>query len=173
MTTRADRRGVLRRANLTRQALPFSLDRYTVAQLPAAALWTGAQVHVSNEVGGAVTCFSDGVYWRRITDLTIASGAAAAALSGAGAAAVTLDAVIGPYLISTGAAIGIFSGGARASAALSAAGATAGSLQTPPKAPTDVDTDGVAVGTLAAATRVSVALSGIGAGVATLYGVAA
>lgn len=173
MTTRADRRGVLRRANLTRQAQPFSLDRYTVAQLPAASLWTGAQVHVSNEVGGAVTCFSDGVYWRRITDLAIASGAAPAALSGTGATAGNLDAVIGPYMKSTGAAVGTLRGASWAAAALSAAGATAGSLQTPPKAPTDLDADAVAVGTMQGAMRASVALSGIGAATATLYGVAA
>lgn len=173
MTTRADRRGVLRRANLTRQAQPFALDRYTVAQLPAASLWTGAQVHVSDETGGAITCYSDGVNWRRISDRAIVSAAVPAALSAAGANAGNLDAVIGPYMKSTGASIGTFVGAARAAAALSAAGATAGALQTPPRVPTDLDTDGAAVGTFGTATRVSVALRGIGASVGTLYGAAA
>ena len=173
MTTRADRRGVLRRAVLTRQAQPFSLDRYTVAQLPAASVWTGAQVHVSDETGGAITCYSDGVNWRRISDRAIVSAAVPTALSGAGATSGNLDAVIGPYLKSTARAVGTLRGASRAAAALSASGATAGALQTPPRVPTDLDADAVAVGTMRTATRVSVALSGIGAATATLYGAAA
>ena len=173
MTTRADRRGVLRRANLTRQAQPFALDRYRVAQLPPASLWTGAQVYVSDETDGGVACTSDGIYWRRNTDRAIASAALPTALSGAGATSGNLDAVIGPYMRSTGAAVGTLRGASRAAAALSAAGATAGVLQTPPRAPTDLDADAVAVGTMQGAMRASVALSGIGAATATLYGAAA
>jgi hypothetical protein len=119
---------------LTRQAQPFSLDRYTVAQLPAASVWTGAQVHVSDETGGAITCYSDGVNWRRISDRAIVSAAVPAALSGTGATSGNLDAVIGPYMRSTAASVGTFVGAARAAAALSAAGATAGVLDRSPGA---------------------------------------
>ena len=173
MTTRADRRGVLRRAVLTRQAAPFSLDRFTVAALPPASLWTGAQVHVSDETGGAITCFSDGVNWRRISDRAIASAAVPAALSATGAMSGNLNAVVGPYMKSNGAAVGTFQGAARAAAALSAAGAAAVTLQTPPKAPTDLSATGAATGTMIGAMRASVGLSGTGAAVGTLYGVAA
>jgi hypothetical protein len=45
---------------------------YTVLGLPAAALsGTGAIVYVSNEIGGAVLAFSDGLVWRRVTDRAI------------------------------------------------------------------------------------------------------
>jgi len=173
VTTRADRRGVLRRAVLTRQAPPFALDRFRVAGLPPASQWTGAQVHVSDETGGAVTACSDGEYWRRITDRTIVSAAVPAALSAAGATAGNLNAVIGPYLKSTGVAVGTLRTASWAAAALSAAGATAGGLQTPPKVPVDLDSDGLAVGTMRTATRVSVALAATGAAVATFRGSAA
>lgn len=173
MTTRADRRGVLRRAVLTRQAQPFALDRYRVAQLPSAALWEGAQVHVSDEVDGAVTCFSDGVNWRRITDRAIAVAAVPAALSASGAAGGNLDAVIGPYMRGNGAAGGTFVGAARVAAALSAAGGASGTLQTPPKVPADLDADAGGSATFGGAARVSVALSAAGAATGTLYGVAA
>jgi len=173
VTTRADRRGVLRRAVLTRQAQPFALDRYTVAALPPASQWTGAQVHVSDETGGAITCFSDGVNWRRISDRVVASAAVPTALSATGATAGNLNAVIGPYLKSTARAVGTFVGAARAAAALSASGATSGALQTPPKVPTDLDADAVATGAMRTATRVSVALAATGAATGTLRGTAA
>jgi len=122
MTIRADRRGIIRRAVLGRQAQPFSLDRFYVAGLPDAALWTGAQVHVLDEIDGAVTCFSDGVNWRRITDLTIASAAAPAALSFAGETAGALDAVVGPYLVFTGVGSATFEGASFVGAGVSSTG---------------------------------------------------
>jgi hypothetical protein len=48
------------------------LPSYTVAGLPSAA--TEAQfVYVTNEAGGPVPAFSDGVNWRRVTDRAIVS----------------------------------------------------------------------------------------------------
>ena len=173
MTTRADRRGVLRRASLTRQALPFSLDRYTVAGLPDPARWEGAQVHVSDEIDGAVTAFSDGTNWRRITDRAIVSAALPTALDAGGVSESYLDAVIGPYLVAPGVAAGTFSAAAILASALSGSGAGVGTLQTPPKAPTDLDATGAGAASASAASLVSVALSGIGRGSATFYGEAA
>ncbi len=46
---------------------------YTVATVPAAAKYTGSMIYVSNESGGAVIAFSDGVNWRRVTDRAIIS----------------------------------------------------------------------------------------------------
>ncbi|MEK9810894.1 MAG: hypothetical protein VW362_10640 [Candidatus Nanopelagicales bacterium] len=173
MTTRAARRGVLRRAVLTRQAQPFALDRYQVFQLPPASQWTGAQVHVSDETGGAVTCFSDGQYWRRITDRTVVSAAVPAALSGTGAATGTLYAVAGPYLRGAGSATGTLRAASLASAGLSGAGVAAMTLQTPPKVPADLSAAGSATATARGASRVSAGLSGSGAATGTFYGVAA
>lgn len=52
---------------------PLRLASYTVATLPDATLWTGAEVFVSDETGGAVTAFSDGTNWRRSTDRAVVS----------------------------------------------------------------------------------------------------
>lgn len=49
------------------------LPSYTVAGVPAAATWTAGLIYVSNEAGGAVPAFSDGVNWRRVTDRAIIS----------------------------------------------------------------------------------------------------
>lgn len=48
--------------------LPF--PTYTVAGVPSAAI-AGKMIYVSNESGGAVMAFSDGVNWRRVTDRAI------------------------------------------------------------------------------------------------------
>jgi hypothetical protein len=46
---------------------------YTVAGVPAAALRAGSMIYVTDESGGAVPAFSDGVNWRRVTDRAIVS----------------------------------------------------------------------------------------------------
>lgn len=47
---------------------------FTVSGLPSAATaGAGAMVYISNESGGAVTAFSDGVNWRRVTDRAVVS----------------------------------------------------------------------------------------------------
>lgn len=47
---------------------------FTVATAPSAsALGDGATIYVSNESGGAVLAFSDGVAWRRVTDRAVIS----------------------------------------------------------------------------------------------------
>jgi hypothetical protein len=51
---------------------PLVLASYTVAGLPGAS-GAGQLVYVSNESGGAVVAFSDGVNWRRVTDRAIVS----------------------------------------------------------------------------------------------------
>ena len=45
----------------------------TVSTLPTASLWTGALIYVSDETGGAVPAFSDGVSWRRVSDRVVVS----------------------------------------------------------------------------------------------------
>ncbi|MEQ8504584.1 MAG: hypothetical protein RIB80_04610 [Rhodospirillales bacterium] len=52
---------------------PLRLSSFTVATLPDAELWEGAIAHVSDEAGGAVTAFSDGTDWRRVTDRAVVS----------------------------------------------------------------------------------------------------
>lgn len=60
---------------------PASLPSFTVAALPSASEWYSAQselgrsamIFVSNESGGAVPAFTDGVSWRRVTDRAIVS----------------------------------------------------------------------------------------------------
>lgn len=50
------------------------LPSYTVATVPSASTaGAGAEIYVSNESGGAVTAFSDGTNWRRVTDRAVIS----------------------------------------------------------------------------------------------------
>lgn len=47
---------------------------YTVATVPLASLFAaGAIIHVADESGGAVSAFSDGTNWRRMTDRAVIS----------------------------------------------------------------------------------------------------
>jgi hypothetical protein len=48
------------------------LKSFTVGTLPSVTP-AGATIYVSNESGGAVTAFSDGTNWRRVTDRAIVS----------------------------------------------------------------------------------------------------
>lgn len=45
----------------------------TVSTMPDPTLYTGNMIFVSNEAGGAVMAFSDGINWRRCTDRAIVS----------------------------------------------------------------------------------------------------
>jgi hypothetical protein len=132
-------------------------------------------VYVSDDVGGPVEAFSDGVNWRRVTDLTIISAVLPTALYATGAATAIFDGVAGPYLVSTGVATGIFAGASRAAGALSAAGAAVVTLGTPPKVPGDVSGAGAATGVMVGTFGVGEygKLSTAGAATATLVGVAA
>lgn len=173
MSIRADRRGLLRRARVDRGALPYTLAAYYVAGLPAASLWTGAHVFVLDDVGGAVEAFSDGTNWRRVTDRTILSAVLETALGSDSATAGNLDAVVGPYMISTGAAAGAMSAAAFLASGLSAIGAAVATLGTPPKVPGDLDATGAASGVLGALARQSAALQSAGGATGVLEGVAA
>lgn len=51
----------------------LQLPTYTVATVPSAATYPRGWIYVSNESGGAVPAFSDGVNWRRCTDRAIIS----------------------------------------------------------------------------------------------------
>lgn len=51
----------------------LSLKPYTVAELADVTPTLGSYVLVSNEAGGAVPAFGDGVVWRRVTDRAIVS----------------------------------------------------------------------------------------------------
>lgn len=53
-------------------AAPIHIKSYTVATLPSAASAAGL-IYVSNEAGGAVPAFSDGINWRRVTDRAVVS----------------------------------------------------------------------------------------------------
>ena len=60
---------------------PAFLPSYRAADLPGAAEWYSAAaregrsalIFVSDEAGGAVPVFTDGVNWRRVTDRAIVS----------------------------------------------------------------------------------------------------
>jgi hypothetical protein len=51
---------------------PVGVASYTIAALPSAAQ-AGQMIYVSNESGGAVLAFSDGTFWRRVTDRAVVS----------------------------------------------------------------------------------------------------
>ena len=52
---------------------PVRVKSYTVAGVPAANVAAGQIIYVSDESGGAVTAFSDGTNWRRVTDRAVIS----------------------------------------------------------------------------------------------------
>jgi hypothetical protein len=53
---------------------PIRCGSYTVATVPSAAtVGAGTQIYVSNESGGGVPAFSDGINWRRVTDRAVIS----------------------------------------------------------------------------------------------------
>lgn len=174
MTTRGDRRGLLRRATLSRGVLPYTLAVYSGGSLPLASLWTGAHIYVSDDISGGVEAFSDGINWRRVTDRAVVQPVVSARLYAVGSATGDAEGRAGPYLRGAGIATGTFAGGAIAAAAMSGAGAAVATLQTPPKVPTDLSADGVAIGTMCGAARASAAMSATGtaAGVCSLVGVA-
>lgn len=53
--------------------LPVLLPQYAKTALPSAADNVGAMIYVTNDAGGAVPAFSDGVNWRRVTDRNVIS----------------------------------------------------------------------------------------------------
>lgn len=55
-----------------RQEQIYRMRSATVATLPSASP-AGQWIHVTDETGGAVPCFSDGTNWRRVTDRAVAS----------------------------------------------------------------------------------------------------
>lgn len=64
------------RFTTTRAIFPGSVKTgsFTVATVPSASTaGAGALIFVSNESGGAVTAFSDGTNWRRVTDRAVIS----------------------------------------------------------------------------------------------------
>jgi hypothetical protein len=52
---------------------PVVLASFVKTDLPDAARWTRGWIYVTNDVGGAVPAFSDGVNWRRSTDRAVIS----------------------------------------------------------------------------------------------------
>lgn len=52
---------------------PQVLSVYSKTNLPDAAQYRGAQIQVSDDVGGETPAFSDGVNWRRYADRNVIS----------------------------------------------------------------------------------------------------
>lgn len=52
---------------------PFPSYSTTVGGVPAAALYEGYIVFITDEAGGSILAFSDGTNWRRVTDRAIIS----------------------------------------------------------------------------------------------------
>lgn len=63
---------LLNAVNAVSQSSLVATKSFTVATVPSAAD-VGRVIYVSNEAGGAVLAFSDGVNWRRVTDRAIIS----------------------------------------------------------------------------------------------------
>lgn len=164
MAIRASRKGVYRRAVLDRFAYPFTLARYTFANLPPAAQWTGASVVVSDESGGETICISDGTEWRRQSDLASVTAFLPTGLSAAGAATAILESE-GIYLDGTGAATANAVGEAIAAVAISAAGLASVTLQTPPFGSSDLSVAGAStvtgVGSLGEGEDANMTVAGI------------
>lgn len=53
--------------------LALSLPLYTVATVPDPTIYRGRLIYVTDETGGEVPAFSDGVAWRRVTDRVVVS----------------------------------------------------------------------------------------------------
>lgn len=77
---RAHRRAIAMRANRAlnkdgsnAMLAPLALQSVAFADLPDPALWAGALIHVTDDIGGAVPAFSDGTNWRRVTDRAVVS----------------------------------------------------------------------------------------------------
>lgn len=60
------------RLNTNLLGAQVQLPSYTASTLPVATT-AGGMIFVTDEVGGAVPAFSDGLDWRRVTDRTIIS----------------------------------------------------------------------------------------------------
>lgn len=60
------------RLNTNLLGAQVQLTSYTVATLPVATT-AGGMIFVTDEVGGAVPAFSEGLNWRRVTDRSIIS----------------------------------------------------------------------------------------------------
>ena len=147
--TRASRRGLLRRATLTRNTLPVTLAVYSGGLLPLASEWTGAHVFVTDDVGGAVEAFSDGVNWRRTTDRAVIMPVVQGSMYAAGTSSAEAEGRSGPYMRAAGVALGTLSTSNKVGAALSAAGAATATLQTPPFIPGALSSAGAATAVLA------------------------
>lgn len=52
---------------------PLPCAAFTVSDAPDAALHSGNIIYITDEAGGAVPAFSDGINWRRVTDRNIIS----------------------------------------------------------------------------------------------------
>lgn len=172
MTTRASRRGLLRRATVTRGVLPFTLAVYSGALLPPASRWTGAHVFVSDDVGGGVEAFSDGVNWRRVTDRAVISPVVTASMYAPGTASATCEGRAGPWGRSAGVAVGTLAGASRVAASLYAAGVAVATGAFVPLAQTALSGAGSAVGALRTQSLTAAAMSAAGtaAGVCSLVG---
>jgi hypothetical protein len=55
-------------AALRPRGSPAVLAQFSKADLPDPARWVGAWIYVTDEVGGAVPAYSDGIAWRRASD---------------------------------------------------------------------------------------------------------
>jgi len=51
--------------DLERRRVPVPLPSFSKADLPDAARYRGAWIHVTDDAGGATPAFSDGAVWRR------------------------------------------------------------------------------------------------------------
>lgn len=60
------------RLNTNLLGAQVQLTSYTVSTLPVATT-AGGMIFVTDEVGGAVPAFSEGLNWRRVTDRSIIS----------------------------------------------------------------------------------------------------
>lgn len=60
-------------ATLVTSVVPLQLPSYGVSGVPDAAVMVGSMIYVTDDVGGSIPAFSDGVNWLRVTDRAVIS----------------------------------------------------------------------------------------------------
>jgi hypothetical protein len=64
---------VTRELRARARGFPVMLAQFPKADLPDPARWGYSWIYVTDDVGGAVPAFSDGIAWRRVTDRNVIS----------------------------------------------------------------------------------------------------
>jgi hypothetical protein len=64
---------VTRELRVRARGFPVVLAKFPKADLPLASRWIGSWIWVTDDVGGAIPAYSDGVNWRRCDSAVVIS----------------------------------------------------------------------------------------------------